>query len=145
MKLPNVYLREICVNDHHKDFFHVLGQLFEIKRIPSFDEFKNTLDQILSENSHIYVYEFNGRIIATGKIIIESKLHGVTMGHIEDVVCDQEYRNRGLGKMIINKLIEVGMDHHCYKIVLNCNDQNVEFYEKCGFINKGNEMSLYFI
>lgn len=34
--------------------------------------------------------------------------------------------------------------NNCYKIILNCFDNYIQIYEKCGFIKKGNEMSYYF-
>ena len=65
------------------------------------------------------------------------------MGHIEDVVVLEEYRGKGFGNILMKKLIEIGREEGCYKIVLNCNQENVGYYKKLGFIEKGTEMSLY--
>lgn len=53
-------------------------------------------------------------------------------------------RGLGIGKKLISRLIEVGREAGCYKITLECSDDNVEFYTKCGLTRKGNQMSLYF-
>ena len=34
---------------------------------------------------------------------------------------------------MIDKLVEIGTAAKCYKIVLDCSESNVPFYEKCGF------------
>ena len=31
----------------------------------------------------------------------------------------------------------------CYKVILDCEDHNQKFYEKCGFHRKGVEMACY--
>lgn len=31
----------------------------------------------------------------------------------------------------------------CYKIILDCSQKNIPFYEKCGFSHKEYEMVLY--
>ena len=63
---------------------------------------------------------------------------------LKDVVCDKAVRGKGLGKKII--LAAVGLAHKCgcYKVILDCEESNVGFYEKCGFSRKGVEMAHYF-
>ena len=50
-------------------------------------------------------------------------------------------RGYGLGK----KLLETAKSEcdGCYKIILDCSNENVDFYKKCGYEWKGNEMALY--
>ena len=66
------------------------------------------------------------------------------VAHIEDVIVDNTYRGKGLGKMLVQKCIDYAQKLDCYKIILNCSDENIPFYEKCGFSKKENEMTLYF-
>ncbi|KAL7059074.1 hypothetical protein AAHC03_012891 [Spirometra sp. Aus1] len=54
-------------------------------------------------------------------------------GHVEDVVVDEAYRGKGLGKLIIAVLVELGKAEGCYKISLDCNEDKVPFYEQNGF------------
>ena len=46
------------------------------------------------------------KVVATGTIYIEYKfIHQVgKVGHIEDMVVDSDYRNKGLGTMIVENL-----------------------------------------
>jgi hypothetical protein len=41
-----------------------------------------------------------------------------------------------LGKLIIEALTFIGKRTGCYKIILDCSDKNVPFYQKCGFTQK---------
>lgn len=53
-------------------------------------------------------------------------------------------RGLGLGKKLIGRLVEMAREAGCYKVTLECSDENVEFYGKCGLCRKGNQMCLYF-
>ena len=66
------------------------------------------------------------------------------VAHVEDVIVHNDCRGNGLGKMLVNKCIEHAKQQHCYKIILNCSNENIPFYEKCGFNKKENEMAMYF-
>jgi len=137
-------VRQIEQNDYYKGYLNLINQLFKLGNLNiSYDEFGEILTNISSQNSYIYVIEENNQIIATGKIFIEQKSHGSKMGNIQDVVTDNNYRKFGNGKRIINQLVEIGKQNGCYKIVLNCNAENIEFYQKCGFKQKGVEMCIY--
>jgi glucosamine-phosphate N-acetyltransferase len=85
-----------------------------------------------------------GDVLAVGSLWeLPKVLHGgASMGQIEDVVVLPEYRGSGFGKMIIDALIERARERGCYKVILNCSDANVKFYEKCGFIRKENQMRI---
>lgn len=87
-----------------------------------------------------------GRIAAAGSIVIEKKfLHeNASAGHIEDIVVHKEYRGKNFGKWIIECLKLLGDRVGVYKIILDCSEANVPFYEKCGFKLKEVEMVLYY-
>lgn len=97
-------------------------------------------------NSDIYVLEYKGNLIATGTLIYETKFifNICILAHIEDVCVKMEYRKYGLGKYLISKMIHVAKENKCYKITLDCADSNVEFYSKCNFEKRGNQMTVYF-
>lgn len=111
---------------------------------PSFKEFAEKFNEINRYCKSVIVL-IDGKIIGYGKIIIESKIHAnfTKIGHIEDVITHKDYRNKGIGKIIINKLVDVGKTHGCYKIVLFCKDDYRLFYEKCGFERSKNGMEKY--
>ena len=86
-------------------------------------------------------------IIGSGTIIYEPKIiHGCKkVGHIEDIVVHKDYRCFGIAKNILQKLADLGKNHNCYKIILDCKPELIPFYEKNGFHSHGvNQMSMYF-
>ncbi|MBT4961029.1 MAG: GNAT family N-acetyltransferase [Flavobacteriaceae bacterium] len=56
-----------------------------------------------------------------------------TLGLIEDVAVNENYRGKGIGKKLVEKLIGIASEKSCDKTVLNTSEKNSEFYEKIGF------------
>lgn len=85
-------------------------------------------------------------IIATGTVYIETKIihGGKCAAHVEDIIVHEKYRCKGIASTIIESLKTYAKENACYKIILNCNDFVKPVYEKCGFSQKGTQMSLYF-
>ena len=83
------------------------------------------------------------KVLGFGSILIEYKIRGGVMGHIEDVAIHNQYQNRGIGKLIIEKLVEKGKNKNCYKISLSCKKKNINFYQKCHFIESGLSMTKF--
>ena len=97
---------------------------------------------ILAQES-IYIMKLNNKIISTAKLLIEDKLYQ-PVGHIEDVVTNNDHRNNGYGKHLIKYLINIALTkNNCYKVILNCGENLDEFYTKCGMIKTGSSFSIY--
>lgn len=56
-----------------------------------------------------------------------------TLGLIEDVAVNENYRGKGIGKKLVEKLIGIASEKSCDKTVLNSSEKNSEFYQKIGF------------
>lgn len=138
-------IRKLSINDYSKEYFNLLSQLTDAPII-SYDDFNNFISN-LSDNHQVYIIIDNSlnNIVGTGTILIETKLiHSFSkVAHIEDIVTDIIYRNKGLGKMLINHLIDIAYANKYYKIILDCSLENKDFYSKCGFISKNIQMSKY--
>ena len=65
------------------------------------------------------------------------------VSHIEDVIIRKDYRGQGLAKKLIDYCINISKLNKCYKIILNCNEELLKFYNRFGFENRNKEMSLY--
>jgi glucosamine-phosphate N-acetyltransferase len=133
--------------DYYHQFLRVLEQLTVVNyQNITYEQFCLQLDCMNKNNKTVFVIKNdNKEVIATGSIFIEDKfIHQLgRVGHIEDVVVDEQYRKNKLGSKIINHLVQFGIKNNCYKIILNCSEKNKEFYTKCGFSHKNIEMSLY--
>jgi glucosamine-phosphate N-acetyltransferase len=62
---------------------------------------------------------------------------------LEDISIDTNYKGRNLVVNINAILMEFGKINNCYKIVLECADHNIKFYEKIGYILKGKNLVWY--
>ena len=48
-----------------------------------------------------------------------------------------------MGSRLIEVLKALAVVNKCYKVILDCSEVNMRFYEKCGFAKKENQMALY--
>ncbi len=127
-------------SDYYRDFLQLLEQLtiVDANNI-SYEDFCKRLNNMTSDT---FVIIHTKTDVDTGRIYIEKKFihHLGAVGHIEDIVVDVKYRKKGLGKMIIDYLTKYGKNKKCYKVILNCSQKNIGFYEKCGYKQKEIEM-----
>jgi ribosomal protein S18 acetylase RimI-like enzyme len=83
-------------------------------------------------NSITFVMSDNKAILGVASLHIIKKLTR-TLGLIEDVAVSNNNRGLGIGKKLVEKLIQTGKEKKCDKIVLNTSQKNSKFYEKIGF------------
>jgi glucosamine-phosphate N-acetyltransferase len=105
-------------------------------------QFIDTLTYI-KLSGDVWVIEDNSQLLATGTIIYEKKMifNICKYAHLEDICVSEKFRGKGYGKMIVNKLKYESIKNGCHKITLDCNDSNLDFYVKCGFSKRGNQMT----
>jgi glucosamine-phosphate N-acetyltransferase len=113
------------------------------------EEFASMLRAIQSNSgNHIVIVLEDlatGNLLGSGTLLIEPKFirGGSLVGHIEDIVV-RKTNKRGYGLSIVTSLCEIAKAKGCYKVILDCSDENIPFYRKCGMTLSGREMSLYF-
>ena len=132
-------IRKIEVNDYYRGYFNLLSQLTDAPKI------ELSLFKKLIKDTNTFVIEDKNKIIASITVLIERKLiHGGRgVAHIEDVVVDKKYRGKGIGKILLEKAHNEAEKNYCYKIILNCKNELIPFYEKNGFKLKGCQMNCY--
>lgn len=140
-------IRKLDIQDYYKNYFNLLQELTFAENT-TFNNWEKRMNDINENKYHnIFVIEENEKIIASITLIIELKLirNLGNVSHIEDVVVSKNYRNNGLAKKLIEYCLDYSKKENCYKVILNCNENLIHFYEKFGFQNKNKEMSLYFV
>ena len=135
-------------SDYKKGHLELLNQLTTVGDV-SESQFNVAFDSMeRNPYSTTFVIEDKAKhkIIACITVLIEQKFtHSCSrVGHIEDVVTHNNYRGKGLGKLIVDYAVNYAKQNGCYKVILDCNDDNIPFYTKCGFKKKENQMALYF-
>lgn len=146
--MENFIIRKLEPHDYHKGYLDILSELSTIdKNHFSENKFDIFLEE-LPKNQHLFVIHetHSDKVVGCGSIIIETKIiHNFgKVGHIEDIVIGSSHRKFGLGKKIVQYLIDYAKLNDCYKVILNCSDDNIEFYKKNGFNKKDNSMAIYF-
>jgi glucosamine-phosphate N-acetyltransferase len=99
--------------------------------------------KILEDHNITYrVVTIDKKVVGVASLITINKLirSGNRMGLIEDVAVAKEARGHGVGKMLIEDLLDLSVEKKCYKTILNCSDENIKFYEKCGMYRAENQM-----
>lgn len=92
-------------------------------------------------NSTTIVISVEDIIVGVASIHIIKKLTRI-LGIIEDVAVNKKYRGKGVGKKLVERLILIGKQKNCDKIVLSSSEQNSKFYEKIGFKKKELQMVI---
>lgn len=148
-----ITLRPLCTADLTKNYFALLSQLTVAPPLSpaSFATFVARLD---ASPDHIVLVAERaatssapaGPLVGTASVLIEHKAlrGGSSVGHIEDVVVDADFRGAKLGQRLVETLAAVCKDRGCYKVILDCGETNVGFYERCGFERKEVQMAQYF-
>lgn len=98
----------------------------------------------LNTRSMILVARENHMVIGTATLIIEQKfIHkGGKVGHIEDVAVHKNHQGKGIGQQLITHLVEYAKDKGCYKVILDCDQTLIPFYEKVGFREAAIQMRI---
>lgn len=142
----HITIRPLQIDDAENGFFDVLSQLTEAPKLP-LERFRQLLDQQHHHDLRLTIVAVgsDNRVLATGSVMIEPKFirGGRPCAHIEDIVVDQAARGTHLGKRVISSLIDHCKVRQCYKIILDCAERNIPFYEKCGFQVMGAQMAKY--
>ena len=82
-------------------------------------------------------------VVGYGALVIEAKIRGGKLGHIEDIASHNSFKKRGIGTAIVKYLFEIAKTKGCYKTVLQCKENQVGFYKKCFFKTGGLAMQKF--
>jgi len=145
-----VCVRALRRRDHERGLFDVLAQLTDAP-VPDSRTWYAQFDAMRAAGDHYYtiVLEERGRIVACATLLVERKMvrNCACVGHIEDVVVHRSCRGRGFGRVLVAVLVRIAftLPHaHVYKVLLDCDDRNVPFYERTAqFQRKDTHMALY--
>jgi len=137
----NLIMRPLNIGDYDLGFLQILGQLTSVGDVSrqTFEERFHAMKRCPG-TYYITVIEDVGssQIIGTATLVVEQKfIHSASSrGRIEDVVVSDLYRGKQLGKLLVETLNLLGKHVGCYKMSLECKDDNIPFYEGLGYKNE---------
>src|SRR5262245_31164237 len=121
-------LRPLEQGDFNRGFLETLANLTEVGLTP--EEAIHIWRGRNAAGVRTVVAVENNQVIATASLILEHKfLHrGGTIGHIEDVATHPDHQGKGAGSAVVRALVELARHCGCYKVILSCKDQHLDFY-----------------
>ncbi|GBP65936.1 Probable glucosamine 6-phosphate N-acetyltransferase [Eumeta japonica] len=145
-------VRPLQRSDYDKGFMQLLSQLTSVGNITrkQFDDRFTQMKQ--SGGYYVTVIEDtrSAKIIGSATLTVEQKfIHNCSLrGRLEDVVVNDTYRGKQLGKLIVVTVSLLAQELGCYKMSLDCKDKLVKFYETLGYIlepGNSNAMNMSFL
>jgi glucosamine-phosphate N-acetyltransferase len=138
-----VTIRELQESDLDQGFLESLSELTEVGLTPAT---ARGVYAGLPANLHTYVAVHAGRVVGTASLLLERKfIHGGgRVGHIEDVSVARTAQRQGVGTALVRHAIVQARRYGCYKVILDCFDDLMPFYERMGFrpYNRGLRLDL---
>jgi len=122
----------------------------ETGHTPSLDEYRRVFEQVCDMPGHeLVVAEENGEVIGTMVLLVVPNLShsGLPWATVENVVTDQRFQRRGIGKLMMEYAIKYAREAGCYKLQLSSSKTRHEahrFYENLGFEASAHGFRLYF-
>ncbi|TFK40471.1 acyl-CoA N-acyltransferase [Crucibulum laeve] len=144
----DLHIRPLARTDYQRSHLAVLSVLTVVTD-PGLAAYQSQFDAMrVAPNTNytlVIIDKSSDQIVGVGAVFIERKfLRGLgKVGHIEDIAVDKRQQGKKLGLRIIQALTAISEREGCYKTILNCSDDNVPFYQKCGYEKKENEMAKY--
>jgi len=127
-------------------FWETLANLTPNKKVNYFQAIK-AYCKIKKQNGFTYVAidSETNKIVGTAKLLVEQKfIRGLSLaGHIEEVATKKGYEGQGIASQLVNLALKKADELGCYKIILDCRPELVNFYEKFGFEVAGSQMKIY--
>lgn len=105
-------------------------------------------DRDSDTNNYLIVIEDNKNIIGTAQLTILTHLtyQGGKRGQIEGGRIDENYRGQGIGKLMIEWVINKSRELGCHLVQLTMDKkrcETIEFYQKLGFVASHEGMKLH--
>jgi glucosamine-phosphate N-acetyltransferase len=131
--MTNVTISILDTNDIHNGFLETISALQD----PELTQEQACQIHLERGETGIstYVAKLDNMIVGTFSVFIEKKfIHsGGKVAHIEDVAVKSEMQRQGIGREMMKAVDALARRMGCYKVILDCGDNNIGFYENCGY------------
>ena len=131
MKIENLHWES---NTDNIDF-EALSHLYKIA--PLGNKSAKDLEIVFNNSMFKYFVYDKEELIGVGRALAD----GIDCSYICDVAIDPKYQGMGIGKAIMEKLIEDSKEHQ--KIILYSVPKKEKFYEKLGFSKMKTAMAIF--
>ena len=135
-------IRESKIEDL-PDLYRLINQEWHFNMDPTKDYSKDYV-KCQQNGSKFYVADIDGRIVGMLMLQLQNKLlrNGSIVGFIEEVIVDEKERGKKIGEKLIKEVVDKAKKEKCYKVILSCKPERVNFYERCGFRQDSHTMRI---
>ncbi|XP_030370589.1 probable glucosamine 6-phosphate N-acetyltransferase [Scaptodrosophila lebanonensis] len=131
-------VRPLKDTDFDRGFLQLLSQLTTVGNV-SRTQFLTRFSQMKASGDYFVTVIEDTRkneIIGAASLVIERKfIHNCSVrGRLEDVVVNDTYRGKQLGKLIVVTVSLLAEHLGCYKMSLDCKDKLIKFYKSLGYV-----------
>lgn len=102
------------------------------------DSFEEVLN---SPNNFVFVAEDNGQIIGLAAFSVRNVIrYPKQIAELDELFVSQEYRQKGVGKLLMQKVEEKAKELNCYRLYVESQYKHEtahKFYEQLGYTNYG--------
>ncbi|MDQ0230656.1 GNAT family N-acetyltransferase [Metabacillus malikii] len=117
-------IQQVTTKEQLEDAFTVRRTVFvDEQQVPEEEE----IDQFEDEATHIVLYDENIPVGAARIRVIDG------IGKLERICVLSSARNKGAGKLLVNKLEEIALAEGVSKFKLNAQTHAIPFYERLGY------------
>lgn len=130
----NIQIRKAKPEDFNNGLLESLASLS--KDLPTPEQGKEILFRREIIENLTYVAIVNKEVVGTASLVMELKIihAGGHVAHIEDVSVREGHQGKGIGKKLMERIIqEAKKTYNCYKVLLDCTPELRPFYNKFGF------------
>jgi glucosamine-phosphate N-acetyltransferase len=126
-------IREMTARDLSAGFLDALASLSDVGLTPA--EAAEVFRNRLRLGIRTFVAFMNDRVVGTASLLLEQKFihRGGWVGHIEDVAVHRNHQHHGVGTALVQHATEEARKRGCYKVILDCFEHLMPFYERLGY------------
>ena len=140
-------VRPLKDGDYDRGFLELLSQLTIVGQVTRRQFLTRFSEMKARGDYYVTVIEDTRKneIIGAATLVIERKfIHNCAIrGRLEDVVVNDTYRGKQLGKLIVVTVTLLAQHLGCYKMTLDCKDNLIKFYQSLGYsLLSGNSNSM---
>jgi len=97
------------------------------------------------ESVKIEIEEGGAKVGRAFLYIIKNDLHDKPYGLLEDLFVEEGFRGKGVGKKLLNAILEEAKKYNCYKLTAQSRHERCpvhDFYKKNGMVDYGKNFRI---
>lgn len=123
-----------------EDFHLALPLLLDMYPNYSKSDLENMFQDMLLHNYQILIYKHNNQVVGLTGFWLATKFWSGKYCEIDNFIIHPDYRNKGIGQKIVQKILEIAKTENCLMVSLDSYTHNFKghkFFFREGFVIKG--------